>query len=66
MDVPSLLPHFTDEETGPERGNDLSRMDSGYLFLGTLYISFQNMQYLYRPFTWCGSFQGCGLIKQFS
>lgn len=51
MAVPGLLPHFTDEETGPERGNDLSRMDSGYLFLGTLYISFQNVWYLFCPFT---------------
>lgn len=30
-----LLPLFTDEKTGPERGNDLSRINSDYLFLGT-------------------------------
>ena len=49
MGVPSLLPHFTDEETGPERGNDLSRMDSGYLFLGTLYLSFRTCGTCFVP-----------------
>lgn len=38
MGVLTRLPHFTDEETGPERGNDLSRINSDYLFLGTLYL----------------------------
>lgn len=63
---PSLLPHFTVEKIGLERGNDLSRINSGYLFLGTLYISFQKVWYTCHPFMWRESFQGCGLIKQFS
>ena len=44
-----LLPSFADEKTGPERGNDLSRINSDYLFLGTLYISFQKVWYTYHP-----------------
>lgn len=46
MGVLALLPYFTDEGTGLERGNDLSRINSDYLFLGTLYIYFQKVLYM--------------------
>lgn len=66
MGALAQLPHFTDEETGPERGNDLSRINSDYLFLGTLYISFQKVRRSHCPFVRRGSFRGCGLIIRFS
>lgn len=49
MGVLGLLPHFTNEKTGPEKGNDLSRINFDYLFLGTLYISFRKCGTHFAP-----------------